>query len=153
MKEWCRTAARIGGGEEERTGPAEPSLSQRININVSGLRFETQLRTLAQFPKTLLGDPLRRIRYFDPVKDEYFFDRNRPSFDAILHFYQSGGRLRRHLPLPPLLPLLSWLTPSSMQAHERSLGRLRGRSQIFRSRRGRHSQVCLPYFHCFLALT
>lgn len=37
-------------------------LCERIMINVSGLRFETQLRTLHAFPGTLLGDPNRRIR-------------------------------------------------------------------------------------------
>ncbi|XP_016161585.1 PREDICTED: LOW QUALITY PROTEIN: potassium voltage-gated channel subfamily A member 5-like [Ficedula albicollis] len=68
---------------------------QRVLINISGLRFETQLGTLNQFPDTLLGDPDKRIRYFDPLRNEYFFDRNRPSFDGILYFYQSGGKLRR----------------------------------------------------------
>jgi len=34
------------------------------------------------------------------VRDEYFFDRNRSSFDAILHYYQSSGRLRRPLTVP-----------------------------------------------------
>jgi hypothetical protein len=38
------------------------SLCERITINVSGLRFETQLRTLHAFPNTLLGDANRRIR-------------------------------------------------------------------------------------------
>lgn len=37
-------------------------LCERITINVSGLVFETQLRTLQQFPNTLLGDPAKRIR-------------------------------------------------------------------------------------------
>ncbi|XP_069766096.1 potassium voltage-gated channel subfamily A member 3-like [Narcine bancroftii] len=73
---------------------------ERALINISGLRFETQLRTLAQFPDTLLGDPRKRMRYFDPLRNEYFFDRNRPSFDAILYFYQSGGRLRRPANVP-----------------------------------------------------
>ncbi|KAM6115088.1 LOW QUALITY PROTEIN: potassium voltage-gated channel subfamily A member 4 [Pterocles gutturalis] len=72
---------------------------ERVVINVSGLRFETQLKTLAQFPETLLGDPAKRGRYFDPLK-EYFFDRNRPSFDAILYYYQSGGRLKRPVNVP-----------------------------------------------------
>lgn len=48
----------------------------------------------------MLGDPARRIRYFDPLRNEYFFDRNRPSFDAILYYYQSGGRLRRPVNVP-----------------------------------------------------
>ncbi|CAF0808910.1 unnamed protein product [Adineta steineri] len=75
--------------------------TERVVINVSGLKFETQLQTLNNFPRTLLGNPSRRVRYFDPLRNEYFFDRNRPSFDAILYYYQSGGRLRRpnHVPI------------------------------------------------------
>lgn len=73
---------------------------ERVFINVSGLRFETQLKTLSRFPDTLLGDPHKRTRFFDPLRNEYFFDRNRPSFDAILYYYQSGGRLRRPMNVP-----------------------------------------------------
>lgn len=74
--------------------------SERVIINISGLRFETQLKTLSRFPATLLGDPRKRMRFFDPLRNEYFFDRNRPSFDAILYYYQSGGRLRRPVSVP-----------------------------------------------------
>ena len=31
---------------------------------------------------------------------EYFFDRCRTSFDAILYYYQSGGKLRRPISEP-----------------------------------------------------
>lgn len=101
-----------GGGPGDGTASSIPAIChfepvphdhdycERVVINVSGLRFETQLRTLNQFPDTLLGDPARRIRYFDPLRNEYFFDRNRPSFDAILYYYQSGGRLRRPVNVP-----------------------------------------------------
>ncbi|KAL7873905.1 hypothetical protein SRHO_G00048750 [Serrasalmus rhombeus] len=77
------------------------ALSERLVFNVSGMRYETQTRTLARFPHSLLGDPHKRLRYFDPLKNEYFLDRNRACFDYILYFYQSGGRLRRpaHIPL------------------------------------------------------
>uniref|UniRef100_A0A096LTW3 Potassium voltage-gated channel, shaker-related subfamily, member 7 n=1 Tax=Poecilia formosa TaxID=48698 RepID=A0A096LTW3_POEFO len=75
-------------------------LSERLAINVSGMRYETQLRTLAQFPDSLLGDPRRRLRYYDPLRNELFLDRNRICFDAILYFYQSGGRLRRPANIP-----------------------------------------------------
>uniref|UniRef100_A0A3Q3GS15 BTB domain-containing protein n=1 Tax=Labrus bergylta TaxID=56723 RepID=A0A3Q3GS15_9LABR len=74
--------------------------NERLAINVSGMRYETQLRTLAQFPNSLLGDPRRRSRYFDPLRNELFLDRNRACFDAILYFYQSGGRLRRPANIP-----------------------------------------------------
>lgn len=76
------------------------ALSERLTINVSGMHYETHLRTLAQFPDSLLGDPQRRLRYFDPLRNELFLDRNRACFDAILYFYQSGGRLRRPTNIP-----------------------------------------------------
>ncbi|KAF0042879.1 hypothetical protein F2P81_004216 [Scophthalmus maximus] len=82
------------------SGYSEYGCCERVVINVSGLKFETQLKTLAQFPDTLLGDPGKRIRYFDPLRNEYFFDRNRPSFDAVLYYYQSGGRLKRPASVP-----------------------------------------------------
>ncbi|EDM01836.1 potassium voltage-gated channel, shaker-related subfamily, member 5 [Rattus norvegicus] len=86
----------LGTVEEDQAPQDAGSLHhQRVLINISGLRFETQLGTLAQFPNTLLGDPAKRLHYFDPLRNEYFFDRNRPSFDGILYYYQSGGRLRR----------------------------------------------------------
>lgn len=74
--------------------------SQKIIINVAGLRFETHVKTLAEFPDTLLGNPARCMPYFDPLTNQYFFDRNRPSFDAILYYYQSGGRVRRPANVP-----------------------------------------------------
>ncbi|XP_012696847.1 potassium voltage-gated channel subfamily A member 2 [Clupea harengus] len=69
--------------------------NERVFINIAGLRYETQMGTLNQFPDSLLGDPGKRIKHFDPLRNEYFFDRNRPSFDGILYFYQSGGKIRR----------------------------------------------------------
>ncbi|DAA19768.1 TPA: potassium voltage-gated channel, shaker-related subfamily, member 7-like [Bos taurus] len=78
---------------------------ERVVLNVAGLRFETRARTLGRFPDTLLGDPVRRSRFYDGARREYFFDRHRPSFDAVLYYYQSGGRLRRpaHVPLDVFL--------------------------------------------------
>ncbi|CAL8325761.1 unnamed protein product [Merluccius merluccius] len=73
---------------------------QKVIINIAGLRFETQLKTLDQFPETLLGDTAKRMEYFDPMRNEYFFDRNRPSFDGILYYYQSGGKIRRPANVP-----------------------------------------------------
>jgi len=76
------------------------SASERITINVSGLRFETRQSTLDRFPATLLGNQTRRDSFYDCARDEYVFDRNRPSFDAILYYYQSSGRLRRPANVP-----------------------------------------------------
>ena len=65
--------------------------ARRVRINVSGVIFETWDSTLGRFPNTLLGCPARRRRYFDEVRREYFFNRNRNAFDAILFYYQSLG--------------------------------------------------------------
>ena len=67
----------------------------RVRINVSGMIFETLEGTLSRFPSTLLGDPQKRRKHFDSKKREYFFDRNRFAFDAILYYYQSNGKLLR----------------------------------------------------------
>jgi len=69
--------------------PGEPfHIADRVIINVSGLRFETRMSTLDRFPNTLLGDARKRDRYYDRLRDEYFFDRDRTSFDSILYYYQ-----------------------------------------------------------------
>ncbi|KAG8517603.1 Potassium voltage-gated channel subfamily A member 10 [Galemys pyrenaicus] len=91
------------GDYVDTPGPEPAALnegSQRVIINIAGLRFETQLRTLDQFPETLLGDREKRMQFFDSMRNEYFFDRNRPSFDGILYYYQSGGKIRRPANVP-----------------------------------------------------
>jgi len=57
---------------------------RRVVINVSGQRYETQLRTLDRFPETLLGHPVRRRRYWDSRRNEFFIDRHRPSFQVTI---------------------------------------------------------------------
>ncbi|VDP66450.1 unnamed protein product [Echinostoma caproni] len=96
----CKYMTKPTEAYEPNVGQNWEMSDQRVIINVSGLRFETQKSTLGRFPNTLLGCPYRRNRYYDALRNEYFFDRNRPSFDAILYFYQSGGRLRRPVNVP-----------------------------------------------------
>ena len=72
-------------------------LAEPIIINIGGKKYETFEHTLNQFPNTLLGNPEKRKRYFDEKNNEYFFDRHRSSFTAILYYYQSGGLLERPL--------------------------------------------------------
>ncbi|CAF3301135.1 unnamed protein product, partial [Rotaria sp. Silwood2] len=71
------------------------SFEDRIIINVCGDRYETHRTTLELYPDTLLGNRKRRKFYYDKTHNEYFFDRNRSCFEAILYYYQSHGRLRR----------------------------------------------------------
>ncbi|CAF0834952.1 unnamed protein product [Adineta ricciae] len=77
----------------------------RVVLNISGLRFETLDSTLQHYPETLLGDHRRRALFYHKRQDEYFFDRHRLCFEAILYYYQSHGRLRR----PENVPLDTFL--------------------------------------------
>ena len=76
-----------------------------ITINVSGDRFQTYLSTLELYPDTLLGNKEKRNQFWNVQTKEYFFDRHRVCFEAILYYYQSHGRIRR----PEFVPLDTFL--------------------------------------------
>lgn len=104
------TAPEDDGKKEETSFIKEPESSKphdcavenckRVIVNIAGLKFETQLKTLNRLPSTLLGNPEKRRRYWDEKRKEFFFDRHRPSFPAILYYYQSGGRLKKPVEVP-----------------------------------------------------
>jgi len=86
----CRSSRHaVDDDSDSMLPPVEPfHIADRVIINVSGLRFETRMSTLDRFPNTLLGDARKRDRYYDRLRNEYFFDRDRTSFDSILYYYQ-----------------------------------------------------------------
>ncbi|KAI6238964.1 BTB domain-containing protein [Aphelenchoides fujianensis] len=71
-----------------------------VTFVVAGLRFQTLRGTLSRFPNTLLGDPQRLRPYWNAKTNEYFFDRNRASFESILYIYQSNGDAHRPKTVP-----------------------------------------------------
>ena len=73
---------------------------RRIILNVQGCRYETFQETLEEFPETLLGSAEKRKRFYDPLRDEYYFERDKGAFDAILFYYQSRGILSRPSTIP-----------------------------------------------------
>lgn len=81
-----------------------------VTINISGDRYETRLSTLEAHPNTLLGNEEKRKYYWNNKKNEYFFDRHRACFNAILYYYQSNGRLRRpnYVPLDTFIEEISF---------------------------------------------
>lgn len=68
---------------------------QKIQINVRGEMFETYEHTLSRFPRTLLGSQMKRTRFYNPSRQEYYFDRDRAVFNSILFYYQSNGILSK----------------------------------------------------------
>lgn len=67
----------------------------RVTINIRGTIFETFETTLLRYPNTLLGSSHKRAPYYDSRKKQYCFNRDRKTFDAILYYYQSSGKLIR----------------------------------------------------------
>ncbi|KAI6183406.1 Potassium channel and Ion transport domain containing protein [Aphelenchoides bicaudatus] len=76
-----------------------------ITINIAGERFQTLDSTLKRFPNSLLGSEKKREKYFNKTRQEYFFDRHRQSFGAILYIYQSQGHVLR----PENVPIFHFL--------------------------------------------
>lgn len=66
---------------------------QRIFISVSGQMFETQLGTLNRFPNTLLGNPAKRKQFWDVTRRCYVLSKHSATFNYVLYYYQSGGKL------------------------------------------------------------
>ncbi|XP_078608191.1 potassium voltage-gated channel subfamily A member 7-like isoform X1 [Branchiostoma floridae x Branchiostoma japonicum] len=78
----------------ENAGTGEANDCQIVVVNVSGLRFATRARVFNRLPETLLGNLEKRKDLYDPETREIFFDRHRPSFEAIFDYYLRGGRLK-----------------------------------------------------------
>lgn len=68
----------------------DPNNITKLVLNISGKRFEIYERLVKQFPDSLLGNRDKLNKYYDKLKDEYFFDRNREAFEGIMFFYQTN---------------------------------------------------------------
>lgn len=64
-----------------------------ITVNVSGKRYFFTVKLLSQFPHSLLARRAKRLFFYDSIRDELFFDRNRTAFESVFNFYQSKGEL------------------------------------------------------------
>lgn len=64
-----------------------------ITVNVSGKKYFFTVRLLSRFPDSLLAHRQKRAFFYDPIRSELFFDRNRTAFESIFNFYQSKGEL------------------------------------------------------------
>ena len=64
-----------------------------ITVNVSGKRYFFTVKLLSLFPHSLLAHRAKRLFFYDSIRDELFFDRNRTAFESVFNFYQSKGQL------------------------------------------------------------
>ena len=64
--------------------------SNRVTLNVGGIRFETYKSTLKKIPATRLSRLTEALANYDPLLNEYFFDRHPGVFAQILNYYRTG---------------------------------------------------------------
>uniref|UniRef100_A0A183BQ06 BTB domain-containing protein n=1 Tax=Globodera pallida TaxID=36090 RepID=A0A183BQ06_GLOPA len=74
----------------------------RIVLNVGGVRHETYKHTLKKIPATRLSRLTPNLANYDPVLNEYFFDRHPGVFAQVLNYYRTG---KLHYPLDVCGPL------------------------------------------------
>ncbi|KIH56290.1 K+ channel tetramerization domain protein [Ancylostoma duodenale] len=63
----------------------------RVILNVGGIRHETYTHVLKKIPATRLSRLTPNLANYDPVLNEYFFDRHPGVFSMILNYYRTGG--------------------------------------------------------------
>ena len=69
---------------------SESSDSNRVTLNVGGIRFETYKSTLRKIPATRLSKLTEALANYDPLLNEFFFDRHPGVFAQILNYYRTG---------------------------------------------------------------
>ncbi|CAF1228733.1 unnamed protein product [Adineta ricciae] len=79
------------------------SEDDRLVLNISGAHYEINVSDVSNFPDTVLGDPLKRIRYLVPGKTDYFFPRHASSFESILYYYINDGVLIKSETIPAMI--------------------------------------------------
>lgn len=74
----------------------------RVVLNVGGIRHETYKTTLKKIPATRLSRLTEALGNYDPVLNEYFFDRHPGVFAQVLNYYRTG---KLHYPTDVCGPL------------------------------------------------
>ncbi|XP_065332113.1 potassium voltage-gated channel protein Shaw [Cloeon dipterum] len=74
----------------------------RVVLNVGGIRHETYKATLKKIPATRLSRLTEALANYDPILNEYFFDRHPGVFGQVLNYYRTG---KLHYPTDVCGPL------------------------------------------------
>ncbi|GMT05065.1 hypothetical protein PENTCL1PPCAC_27239, partial [Pristionchus entomophagus] len=77
-------------------------MDEKIVLNIGGVRHETYTATLKKIPATRLSRLTPSLANFDPLLNEYFFDRHPGVFGQILNYYRTG---KLHYPTDVCGPL------------------------------------------------
>lgn len=88
----------VGGHQPQSTGGTSCTgtmmnilnidAENRVVLNVGGIRHETYKATLKKIPATRLSRLTEALANYDPVLNEYFFDRHPGVFAQVLNYYR-----------------------------------------------------------------
>lgn len=76
--------------------------NDRVILNVGGIRHETYKATLKKIPATRLSRLTEASVNYDPILNEYFYDRHPGVFAQVLNYYRTG---KLHYPTDVCGPL------------------------------------------------
>ncbi|XP_025155595.1 potassium voltage-gated channel protein Shaw isoform X2 [Harpegnathos saltator] len=76
--------------------------NDRVTLNVGGVRHETYKATLRKIPATRLSRLTEALVNYDPILNEYFYDRHPGVFAQVLNYYRTG---KLHYPADVCGPL------------------------------------------------
>ncbi|KAG7188963.1 hypothetical protein KM043_008561 [Ampulex compressa] len=76
--------------------------NDRVILNVGGIRHETYKSTLKKIPATRLSRLTKALINYDPILNEYFYDRHPGVFAQVLNYYRTG---KLHYPTDVCGPL------------------------------------------------
>lgn len=88
---------------DSKCAPKQNIAAERLTFNICGAKYEILESTFSRYPTTLLADREKRALFWDPVREEFFLDRNRACFESVLTFYQSHGIIVRPDSVPERL--------------------------------------------------
>ncbi|ETN64486.1 potassium voltage-gated channel Shaw-related subfamily C, invertebrate [Anopheles darlingi] len=78
-----------GAGDREMNLMNNMDSENRVVLNVGGIRHETYKATLKKIPATRLSRLTEALGNYDPVLNEYFFDRHPGVFAQVLNYYRA----------------------------------------------------------------
>ncbi|KAE8749734.1 hypothetical protein FOCC_FOCC003474 [Frankliniella occidentalis] len=82
----------------------------RIILNVGGIRYETYRTTLKKIPATRLSRLTEALANYDPILNEYFFDRHPGVFAQVLNYYRSVFRTSKSIIQSYFVPFVTTIT-------------------------------------------
>ncbi|ETN61339.1 hypothetical protein AND_007005 [Anopheles darlingi] len=92
----------FGSQDSTRTSVVAGTVEHQVSTKAAATKYETYKATLKKIPATRLSRLTEALANYDPVLNEYFFDRHPGVFAQVLNYYRTG---KLHYPTDVCGPL------------------------------------------------